>query len=158
MLIIFSDWNLQFGQEKSLKGDKVATKLNCLIYPSRTWINQKTWDLWTFPGPQNFYRTTLRHGWKKYADRSGDDEKETTFVQIRPLHHSQPMNFSAYPCTVACYGKTMLDQRAIFGLDIAQVWGKHGSLMRGASGLCGGCYLCALVITALFGLGWARGR
>ena len=28
----------------------MATKLNCLKYPSRTRINQKTWDEWTFPG------------------------------------------------------------------------------------------------------------
>ena len=36
--------------KKLLKVAKVANKLNFLFYPSRSWINQKTLYLWTFPG------------------------------------------------------------------------------------------------------------
>ena len=42
----------------------MATKLNFLIYPSRILINQKTLDLGTFPGPQNFYTTTMGNSGK----------------------------------------------------------------------------------------------
>ena len=40
----------------------------------------------------------------KYVDCRGDCvEKQTTFGQIRPLHHSQRMNFSAHPRSLKQY-------------------------------------------------------
>ena len=43
----------------------------------------------------------LQRRWKKCVDRRGDYvEKYTTFGQIWPLHHCQPINFSAYHRTL----------------------------------------------------------
>ena len=48
---------------------------------------------------KSFYTTgiqALQHHWKKWVDRRGDYGEKNTFVQIRLLHHSQLMNFSAH--------------------------------------------------------------
>ena len=65
----------------------------------RSWGHICSWGL--FEEDESFYSTgiqALKHLWKKCVSHRGDYvEKWTVYGQIRPLHHSQPMNFSTHP-------------------------------------------------------------